>query len=406
MARFVFSAATVVVLALGQSPSPTAGPVPGKVLPKWSPTYNMTASTAIMICNNSGQVDPVWARPWGLVDVDWNSDKVDWSATKPMDCEENMLYNLQQIRSKNPSAITWLYRNGVKALPWFTSVRKLLENPSYWGFFMPYANCSSSPGVYICGPNATTNLYHDFEQTPTGDCGEGVQCGEYVFNHRNDSLREWFMTNYFFGPTAMNSPFVNGFYVDDDWSASGPSEMDKDAVEKMGMSPADVSAMTDAWLANQEAWRTAVWNAGGFEWFMFYGGQQTAPGWSQTDPQSTCAPFMRTNCGASSPSQAGYLFFGYSRVTHQQAWPLPSPTQDLAAFLLVRGPYAAFGYGWTGCADANHPFTRPADLDVDYGEPVGFCAETASGSGIFTREWTKATITLDCNAFNATIVMK
>jgi hypothetical protein len=44
-----------------------------------------------------------------------------------MDCEENMLYNLQQIRSKNPSAITWLYRNGVKALPWFTSVRKLLE---------------------------------------------------------------------------------------------------------------------------------------------------------------------------------------------------------------------------------------------------------------------------------------
>ena len=74
--------------------------------------------------------------------------------------------------------------------------------------------------------------------------------------------------------------------------------------------------------------------------------------------------------------------------------------------LQVRGPYATFGYGWTGCADATHPFTRPADLDVDYGVPIGFCAETGPGSGVFTREWTKATVTLDCNSFNATIAMK
>jgi hypothetical protein len=119
-----------------------------------------------------------------------------------MDCEEDMLDNLQRIRAQNPGAITWLYRNGVKALPWFTSVRTLLEvgrlrtsgggssgtrhrhdpsaplqDPAYWGFFMPYANCSSAPGVYVCGPNATANLYHDFEQTPSGDCGAGVQCG-------------------------------------------------------------------------------------------------------------------------------------------------------------------------------------------------------------------------------------
>lgn len=45
-----------------------------------------------------------------------------------------------------------------------------------------------SPGEYVCGPNATQNLFHDFEQTPKGDCGEGVECGEYVFNHRNASL--------------------------------------------------------------------------------------------------------------------------------------------------------------------------------------------------------------------------
>ena len=33
----------------------------------------------IMICNNSGQVDAAWAARWGMVDIDWNSDRVDWS---------------------------------------------------------------------------------------------------------------------------------------------------------------------------------------------------------------------------------------------------------------------------------------------------------------------------------------
>lgn len=51
--------------------------------------------------------------------------------------------------------------------------------------------------------------------------------------------------------------------------------------------------------------RQAIYEAGLFEWFMVYGGQQTAPGWSQTEPNSTCLKFMRTNCGKASPSQNG-----------------------------------------------------------------------------------------------------
>ena len=33
-----------------------------------------------------------------------------------------------------------------------------------------------------------------------------------------------------------------------------------------------------------------------------------------------------------------------------------------------------------------------------YGTPQGICKETAPGSMIFTREWTKSTATMDCNA--------
>jgi len=115
---------------------------------------------------------------------------------------------------------------------------------------------------------------------------------------------------------------------------------------------------------------------------------------------------MANNCGASAASQNGTLFFGYSRVTHHQAWPLPSPVQDLAAFLITRGPYAYFGYGWTGCADDNHPFTRPAALDADYGVPLDYCAEVGgANSGVYRRHWSKATVTLDCHNWNASIVM-
>jgi hypothetical protein len=192
----------------------------------------------------------------------------------------------------------------------------------------------------------------------------------------------------------------------------------------MGMSTADVTAMIAAWNANQDAWREKIVASGKFEWFLFYGGQQTANGWNQTDPAVTCLSFHRSNCGPSAPSQNGTMFFGFSRVTHQHAWypngTLPFGDQDIASFLISRGPYGYIGYGWTGCADATHPFTWPEKLDWDYGVPTDFCTEgtadvidpvtgmstaEVAGNGVFTRHWSKATIQMDCNTFTADIQM-
>ena len=42
----------------------------------------------------------------------------------------------------------------------------------------------------------------------------------------------------------------------------------------------------------------------------------------------------------------------------------------------------------------------------DYGIPVDpICHETAPSSGVFTRRWTKATVTLDCNTFTPNITL-
>lgn len=178
--------------------------VPGKVLPTWPQTWDMRRSTGMMVCNSTGAVDPALAAPWGMVDLDWNGGKNVWSATKPMSAEEFMLANILAIRAVNPNMTGWVsvrgkratlvclmvplqvYRNGIKALPWHTTVRTLLEDKAQWGLFMPRKGCMPSPGEYICGDNATTNLYHDFEQTPRGDCGNGVECGEVGEN--NDHL--------------------------------------------------------------------------------------------------------------------------------------------------------------------------------------------------------------------------
>ena len=65
----------------------------------------------------------------------------------------------------------------------------------------------------------------------------------------------------------------------------------------------------------------------------------------------------------------------------------------MAQFLLTRGDYGYMGYGWHGCVQ-NPP---PSNVyDYDYGAPAGLCTETSPG--VFTRQWTKATITMCVHA--------
>ena len=84
----------------------------------------------------------------------------------------------------------WVYRNGIKALPWYTQVRRLLQDQSFWGWFVPYDGCKTAAG-YVCKNNvtgavdATANLYHDELQTP--GCVAVLRHGE---SHRLDRIRD------------------------------------------------------------------------------------------------------------------------------------------------------------------------------------------------------------------------
>lgn len=52
-----------------------------------------------------------------------------------------------------------------------------------------------------------------------------------------------------------------------------------------------------------------------------------------------------------------------------------------------------------------HGVPRPAALDADYGEPLELCRADPARPRVFTRRWSKATVSLDCDAFEATTTL-
>lgn len=181
------------------------------VLPPWNATYNMLGSTVAQPCKSDGLIQQELSQ-LGLVSVDWSNAKDIWAKTSPMNAEELLVEQANILKAANPSQHVWIYRNIVKALPWFSTVRAKLQDPAYSGFFLNFVPEGFFPNgsyhVPQCDnnfdPPLCTNYYHDQEQTPgfpSGDgncsapgcdCGWpnpdkgilGVPCGEYLFDHR------------------------------------------------------------------------------------------------------------------------------------------------------------------------------------------------------------------------------
>lgn len=68
--------------------------------------------------------------------------------------------------------------------------------------------------------------------------------------------------------------------------------------------------------------------------------------------------------------------------------------EQLAGFLLARGPHAWMGHGWIAGA---HPIWYP-EWDVDFGEPI---APPRFDGNVISRQWSKFNVSLDCGTFEA-----
>lgn len=122
--------------------------------PRWAPTYNMQRSTLCMIANFAGMTNASFAGAFGVVSYDWSNDKANWVLARPMDCEEAMLRQAIATKRHSPETRVFVYRNLVKALPWFSSVRRKLDDDRYSGFFLRF----KPKGPYHVPPCTTQTI--------------------------------------------------------------------------------------------------------------------------------------------------------------------------------------------------------------------------------------------------------
>eukprot|EP01048_Picozoa_sp_COSAG05_P008710 COSAG05_NODE_678_length_7984_cov_3.957134_3_plen_811_part_00 len=449
-ASAIAAAAADSSLAAPPPPCPgygAAGTLGKYCTPKWPPTYSMPKSTIVMPCNSSGFLDPAFAAQWGICDIDWSNLKQQWDKDNPMDCSQLLIEQARRIKAVDNTTHVFVYRNLVKALPWYEQVAEKLADERYSGFFLPFRD--GIHGSYTsppCSHGLCSPLYHSQDQVPAhanfanGSCGVGVPCGEYLFDHRNESLRRWLVDNFVLGPLGIGSDLVSGMYLDDGWTngthssssaapghnnnnnpfnrkserawnasdfcshspIGGAEEMNYNCSVDMGLTQADTTAIKLGWMQTNQAAMDAMHDAGGWDWHAFAQFTKGAP------PQGeACIKFFHRECASNSKFQRAAVMMEFTDA--KTAPPLKAPRVDIATFLLARGDYAWLGYGWQGCVGGNASvggtdgkWPRPALLEKDYGQPIGLCKEVTNGSGVFERTWTRSHIQLDCNSYEAT----
>jgi len=409
--------------------------LPAHLLPRWEPTYTMARSTLIQPCNWSGTMDSTWLAQWGIVSMDWSNGRAQWANQHPMYCDGMLLDQIKGIKQASGNTTkVFTYRNIVKALPWFIDVREKIIDPAYSGWFLKFKgdisrdNYTNSPCQGMQGCSA---LYHDELSTPqdtgkpniqkdgwcnsTCDCG-GVPCGEYLFDHRNSSVGDWLVDTFLLGQTGMGSEYVDGYFLDDGWGGhggwgcqltspfGGPTEMNGHCVQDMGLDGTDVAQITAAWHQNFVTAKAVAVAAGGFEWHLLAGYEAPLKG----DAGQCKAFFVEACLPHSTPYDSALAV--YFTPDPEKPGRAPRWKEDLATFLLIRGPFAWIGHGFSTCSlgdesvgGAGELYERPPALDVEYGAPLGLCSEMQPG--VFTRKWSKATVTFDCATTTGSIEM-
>ena len=388
----------------------------------------MNESTIAMPCNSSGLIRPSVLAPFSISSIDWSNSKDQWVKGTPMDAETPLVEQALALQAANPGNRVWIYRNLVIAYPWFPSVREKLTDAAYSGWFIKFAAVGPNNGSYYVprcddnfSPPLCSRFYHSQDQTPgypkgdgncpgPCDCG-GVPCGFYLFNHANttavrgQTLRSWLLDDFVFGPTGVGHPSgaISGVYLDDHWADSydstdapdcasspigGPTEVNVKCIADAGLTAADTAANTANWRSMMLELQQRLLAKQAFSWAYF----DTLPG---APAKGQICPYFFRNNGTDFyyPRALAMQFTAKNRSTVTEE-------RDIAAFLLVRGPYAYLGEGWQGCI--GEPPALPPAVFLDYGVPLSNTTEAAPG--VFTRQWSKALVTFDCNNYNASIV--
>ena len=143
--------------------------------------------------------------------------------------------------------------------------------------------------------------------------------------------------------------------------------MNGDELYDVGLSAADVDDLHAAWVSVMRTVVAAIIEHGGFAWQLFNGGSSfwsdvTHPPdynetvqWTLGAQGEACSASLRAACKAGSPQQRSAYHYNFDDMKNKTAL-----VQQLAGFLLMRGNYSWFGYGFQGCSQ---PYYRRLGAD-------------------------------------------
>jgi hypothetical protein len=299
--------------------------------------------------------------------------------------------------------------------------------------------------------------------------GQDLPCGEYVYDHRNESLRDFIINEVFLGETGMADPSITGFFVDDFWCSNliceesnntiagcpcsdpvqGPTEMDKNFQADTGLSDEDIRDITIAWNDTMGLVQEALLKNGGYTWSLIANQENAnaSPMMISNSNSSQCSATMRSACAGEyqDPHLFGFRLNG-TNITNVDL--------DIAFFLSARGDYAWIGWGMfflislslslsvclcvcvfpqtkektnvlifthSGVWGMTWPFNpepahgelppepkgvpRPSQLALDVGVPVDRTCEELS-PGVFKREWSNANVYVNCVDLEGVVELK
>jgi hypothetical protein len=435
------AALLVLLAAAGSAPAggtETTEPplMPNLLLPPWPATFNLTKSSMTQSCFGPGSVNGpprltpetgAFLKQWGVVALDFESQEGLWAHHRPKDADVMMIEQAAVMKRMAPETQIWGYRNLVQPYANFVQLREKIEDPAYSGWFVHFGPGNNDRLTPRCEVNPRlnktlcTDLFHTkLAWTENGhDCGDRIPCGDYVFDHRNQSLRDWIVNDYMMGPLGMgNRSAIDGFLLDDMWDLwSGPSEVPH-FIQGTGLQPNSVAfhELYGNWSRTVIESLAAVRKAGGYTWSNvncmldpFYGKSctppdcpangvyvgksgvygcgltktngsprannvKTAPIWdgrSGNDQEKGetgkegCAAWLREACDPSSvfgkiPTMLSFTRPSTPRRPHP-APHFPALLQDIARFMLVRGEYS-----WMGCEYPSRPSQRAAHCRGPY----------------------------------------
>ena len=182
-----------------------------------------------------------------------------------------------------------------------------------------------------------------------------VPCGFYIWNHssttvvKGQTFQDWFINDYILNEVGR-SPLVSGFFWDDVWDPNcNIHDQVPRTCQDMGFkcplgdekcNDPRLVQLTKDYQKNMAALRNATLEAGKFAWQMLWtGGAEDSIGGTGLHPlvsKGSCATAIRSMCTATSPAQTRAMGYGMSGQPNTRSADL---MQDLASFLLTRGPY-------------------------------------------------------------------